>query len=35
MLGLINATTDYSALADADLIIEAVFEDVGVKAQVT
>jgi len=35
MLGLINATTDYSALADADLIIEAVFEDVEVKAEVT
>ncbi|MEO1283598.1 MAG: 3-hydroxyacyl-CoA dehydrogenase NAD-binding domain-containing protein [Pseudomonadota bacterium] len=35
MLGLINATTDYAALADADLIIEAVFEDVGVKAEVT
>ncbi|SEQ46846.1 3-hydroxyacyl-CoA dehydrogenase NAD-binding domain-containing protein [Thalassovita taeanensis] len=35
VLGLINATTDYSALADADLIIEAVFEDMGVKAEVT
>ncbi|MEL7253898.1 MAG: 3-hydroxyacyl-CoA dehydrogenase NAD-binding domain-containing protein [Pseudomonadota bacterium] len=35
MLGRINATTDYSALAGADLIIEAVFEDVGVKAEVT
>ncbi len=35
MLGLINATTDYSALSGADLIIEAVFEDVGVKAEVT
>ncbi|MEO0567327.1 MAG: 3-hydroxyacyl-CoA dehydrogenase NAD-binding domain-containing protein [Pseudomonadota bacterium] len=34
-LARINATTDYSALADADLIIEAVFEDVGVKAEVT
>ncbi|MEM7733489.1 MAG: 3-hydroxyacyl-CoA dehydrogenase NAD-binding domain-containing protein [Pseudomonadota bacterium] len=35
MLGRINATTDYTALAGADLIIEAVFEDVGVKAEVT
>ncbi|MEO0892314.1 MAG: 3-hydroxyacyl-CoA dehydrogenase NAD-binding domain-containing protein [Pseudomonadota bacterium] len=35
MLGLITATTEYSALAGADLIIEAVFEDVGVKAEVT
>ncbi|MDF1854499.1 3-hydroxyacyl-CoA dehydrogenase NAD-binding domain-containing protein [Pseudooceanicola sp.] len=35
VLGRINATTDYNALADADLIIEAVFEDVGVKAEVT
>ncbi len=35
VLGLINATTDYAALAGADLIVEAVFEDVGVKAEVT
>ncbi|MEM6588627.1 MAG: 3-hydroxyacyl-CoA dehydrogenase NAD-binding domain-containing protein [Pseudomonadota bacterium] len=35
MLGRINATTDYAALAGADLIIEAVFEDVDVKAEVT
>ncbi len=35
VLGLINATTDYSALAGCDLIVEAVFEDVGVKAEVT
>ncbi len=35
VLGLINATTDYNALSDADLIIEAVFEDTGVKATVT
>ena len=35
MLGLITATTDYAALEGADLIIEAVFEDVGVKAEVT
>ncbi len=31
----ILATTDYAALDGADLIIEAVFEDVGVKAEVT
>ncbi|ART99846.1 3-hydroxyacyl-CoA dehydrogenase NAD-binding domain-containing protein [Yoonia vestfoldensis] len=35
VLGLINATTDYAALKDCDLIVEAVFEDVGVKAEVT
>ncbi len=35
VLGLINATTDYDALKDADLIIEAVFEDPGIKAEVT
>ena len=35
VLGLINATTDYAALAGCDLIVEAVFEDVGVKADVT
>lgn len=35
VLALINATTDYDALKDADLIVEAVFEDVGVKAEVT
>ncbi len=35
VLGLINATTDYDALKDCDLIVEAVFEDVGVKADVT
>ena len=35
VLGLINATTDYNALAGCDLIVEAVFEDVGVKADVT
>ncbi|MBV7410520.1 3-hydroxyacyl-CoA dehydrogenase NAD-binding domain-containing protein [Maritimibacter sp. DP1N21-5] len=35
VLGRITATTDYNALSDADLIIEAVFEDVGVKAEVT
>ncbi|MEQ8258205.1 MAG: 3-hydroxyacyl-CoA dehydrogenase NAD-binding domain-containing protein, partial [Roseovarius confluentis] len=34
-LDLITATTDYNALKGADLIIEAVFEDPGVKAEVT
>ncbi len=35
ILAKINATTDYDQLKDADLIIEAVFEDMGVKAEVT
>ncbi|MYM57430.1 3-hydroxyacyl-CoA dehydrogenase NAD-binding domain-containing protein [Thalassovita mangrovi] len=35
ILSLITATTDYDALKDADLIIEAVFEDPGIKAEVT
>ena len=35
VLALIHATTDYAALKDCDLIVEAVFEDVGVKAEVT
>jgi 3-hydroxyacyl-CoA dehydrogenase/enoyl-CoA hydratase/3-hydroxybutyryl-CoA epimerase len=35
LLSLITATPDYSALADADLVIEAVFEDRGVKKTVT
>lgn len=35
VLGLINATTDYAALKGCDLVVEAVFEDVGVKAEVT
>lgn len=35
VLGLINATTDYATLSDADLIIEAVFEDPKIKAIVT
>ena len=35
VLSLITATTDYAALADADLIIEAVFEDPKIKAEVT
>lgn len=35
VLSRINATTDYTALAECDLIVEAVFEDMGVKADVT
>ncbi|NRA99810.1 MAG: enoyl-CoA hydratase/isomerase family protein [Rhodobacteraceae bacterium] len=35
VLGRITATTDYAALAGADLIVEAVFEDPGIKAVVT
>ena len=35
MLALITPTTDYAALSDVDLIIEAVFEDPGVKAEIT
>ena len=35
VLSLITATTDYAALAGCDLIIEAVFEDPTVKADVT
>ncbi|MEL7025921.1 MAG: 3-hydroxyacyl-CoA dehydrogenase NAD-binding domain-containing protein [Pseudomonadota bacterium] len=35
ILDRITATTDYAALAGADLIVEAVFEDPGVKAEVT
>ncbi|MEL6595798.1 MAG: 3-hydroxyacyl-CoA dehydrogenase NAD-binding domain-containing protein [Pseudomonadota bacterium] len=35
VLGLINATTNYDALKGCDLIVEAVFEDMGVKAEVT
>lgn len=35
VLGLITATTDYNALKGADLIVEAVFEDVAIKAEVT
>lgn len=34
-LDLITATTDYAALKGCDLIIEAVFEDPAVKAEVT
>ena len=35
VLSLITATTDYAALAGCDLIIEAVFEDPQIKAEVT
>jgi len=35
VLGRITATTDYAALAGCDLVIEAVFEDPAVKAEVT
>ena len=35
VLGRITATTDYAALDGCDLIVEAVFEDPGVKAEVT
>lgn len=35
VLGRIHATTDYAALEGCDLIVEAVFEDMKVKADVT
>ncbi|MEO0999141.1 MAG: 3-hydroxyacyl-CoA dehydrogenase NAD-binding domain-containing protein, partial [Pseudomonadota bacterium] len=35
ILGRVTATPDYAALAGSDLIVEAVFEDVGIKADVT
>ncbi|MGB7268443.1 MAG: 3-hydroxyacyl-CoA dehydrogenase NAD-binding domain-containing protein [Albidovulum sp.] len=35
VMGRITATTDYAALKGADLVVEAVFEDMGVKADVT
>jgi len=35
VLGLISATTETSALADCDLIIEAVFEDIDLKRRLT
>ncbi|WP_282602488.1 3-hydroxyacyl-CoA dehydrogenase NAD-binding domain-containing protein [Paracoccus sp. PARArs4] len=35
VLGRITATTDYDALKGCDLIVEAVFEDPSVKAEVT
>ena len=34
ILSRITATTDFSAVADADIVIEAVFEDKSVKAEV-
>jgi len=34
VLGRITATTDYAALSDCDLVVEAVFEDRGVKRKV-
>ena len=33
-LGLINGSVDATAVADADMVIEAVFEDIGVKRDV-
>ncbi|MGO4913852.1 3-hydroxyacyl-CoA dehydrogenase NAD-binding domain-containing protein [Pseudogemmobacter sp. W21_MBD1_M6] len=35
LLSLITATTDYKALMGCDLIVEAVFEDLAIKADVT
>ena len=35
VLARITATTDYAALEGCDLIVEAVFEDTGIKAEVT
>jgi 3-hydroxyacyl-CoA dehydrogenase/enoyl-CoA hydratase/3-hydroxybutyryl-CoA epimerase len=35
LLGRINPTTDYAELAGADLVVEAVFEDTAIKADVT
>ncbi|MFN5997955.1 MAG: 3-hydroxyacyl-CoA dehydrogenase NAD-binding domain-containing protein [Paracoccaceae bacterium] len=35
VLGRITATTDYAALAGVDLVVEAVFEDPKIKADVT
>ncbi|MEM7461859.1 MAG: 3-hydroxyacyl-CoA dehydrogenase NAD-binding domain-containing protein [Pseudomonadota bacterium] len=35
LLSLIETTADYSAISDCDLVIEAVFEDSGVKKAVT
>ena len=33
-MGLISSTLDYAAIGDADIVIEAVFEDMAVKEQV-
>lgn len=35
VLARITATPDYDGLAAADMVVEAVFEDVGIKAEVT
>ena len=35
IIGRITATTDYAALKDVDLIVEAVFEDSNLKAKIT
>ncbi|UWQ20355.1 3-hydroxyacyl-CoA dehydrogenase NAD-binding domain-containing protein [Jannaschia sp. W003] len=35
VLGRVHATTDIEALRGCDLVVEAVFEDVGVKAEMT
>jgi len=35
ILGMVTATPDYDALKDCDLIVEAVFEDPKIKAEVT
>lgn len=35
LLNLITATTDYNALEGCDLVVEAVFEDASIKADVT
>ncbi|MEM9050194.1 MAG: 3-hydroxyacyl-CoA dehydrogenase NAD-binding domain-containing protein [Pseudomonadota bacterium] len=35
ILARVTATPDYTALKGADLVVEAVFEDVGIKADVT
>src|SRR5947209_5744528 len=35
LLGRIHATSDYAALAGCDLVVEAVFEDRGIKAEAT
>ncbi|SLN70028.1 3-hydroxyacyl-CoA dehydrogenase NAD-binding domain-containing protein [Roseisalinus antarcticus] len=35
LLGLITSTTEVESLSDCDLIVEAVFEDMAVKAEIT
>ncbi|MEO6579693.1 MAG: 3-hydroxyacyl-CoA dehydrogenase NAD-binding domain-containing protein [Sphingomicrobium sp.] len=34
MMGILNPTLDFNALADCDLIIEAVYEEMGVKKEI-